>query len=127
MDRQSLNWHEAREFARYGIIAPPHMILLEGFDINVGGVPITPVPRKRAPTYEISRRGLALPLRKRAKARYSPDNEYWPSLFAKERKGTLGMCNMHRQEIPPQLRNAEERRSFWSVPGRGILKEHFPP
>ena len=117
MNTVTLNHREAMEFARFGIPAPPRVVLPDGFDIGSNGVPVEPVPRGRAAEEEIRRRREDLPLWYHIAPRYRADSDWWSRCFTKERQRKLGLSHRQMLQIPPEARNRNLRARFWARPG----------
>ena len=74
MDVRFLWFRECREFARYGIMAPPRAAVPPGYKINIDGVPVPPVPPREDLVQVIEARRRRLPEHERAMPRYAPDS-----------------------------------------------------
>ena len=105
----TLNVHQAHEFARLRILAPPHAILPEGFDLSFRGIPVPPVPTNREFELEVARRRALLPPGLASLHDYAPNNDRWVRLFRRERWEALGMCRRHRREVYAEMRNSAGR------------------
>jgi hypothetical protein len=117
----TLTVHQAHEFARLRILAPPHVILPVGFDISNRGIPVPPVPTNREFEVEVARRRARLPRRLASLRDYAPNSDRWVRLFRRERREALGMCRRHRREVPAEVHNYAERHNWWSmVPDRTV-------
>jgi hypothetical protein len=56
MDMNWLNWHEAIELSKYGIIASPKVMVTHGWAIHLGRVPVPPLPAGKDFGHEVFRR-----------------------------------------------------------------------
>jgi hypothetical protein len=55
MDMNWLNWHEAIELSKYGIIASPKVMVTHGWAIHLGRVPVPPLPAGKDFGHEVFR------------------------------------------------------------------------
>ena len=76
MDVRFLWSNECREFARYGILAPPRAMVPPHYEISAGGVPVPPTLMGEDRVAEIEERRRCMTDQERAMARYAPDSPY---------------------------------------------------
>ena len=115
--RQELTPYLAAEFARFGILAPPRVILPRGYVISRSGVPVPPTPQGRIRVGEIARRRAAMPEWKRALPRYAPNSDYWPRKFHREWAAAVDMTDLEFLTTAEDDRARQAREQFWA--GRG--------